>query len=71
MAEWPTFSRFGRWGVLGYIAGEGRGGYRRQAAEFHRKNARAWASAAAGEDLASQIDPEFTLGPHALVLTAT
>jgi CO dehydrogenase maturation factor len=45
--------------------------YTRQAAEFHRKNARAWASAAAGEDLASQIDPEFTLGPHALDLTAT
>ena len=40
--------------------------YTRQAAEFHRKNARAWASAAAGEDLTAQIDPEFTLGPHAL-----
>jgi CO dehydrogenase maturation factor len=40
--------------------------YTRQAAEFHRRNARAWASAAAGEDLAAQIDPEFTLGPHAL-----
>jgi len=40
--------------------------YTRQAAEFHRKNARAWASAAAGEDLAAQVDPEFTLGPHAL-----
>jgi len=40
--------------------------YSRQAAEFHRKNARAWASAAAGEDLAGQIDPEFTFGPHAL-----
>src|SRR6201993_4024151 len=42
--------------------------YTRQAAEFHRKNARAWASAAAGEDLASQVDPEFTLGPHALTM---
>jgi CO dehydrogenase maturation factor len=42
--------------------------YTRQAAEFHRKNARAWASAAAGEDLATQIDPEFTLGPRALVM---
>jgi CO dehydrogenase maturation factor len=40
--------------------------YTRQAAEFHRKNASAWASAAAGEDLAAQVDPEFTLGPHAL-----
>ena len=42
--------------------------YTRQAAEFHRKNARAWASAAAGEDLTGQIDPEFTLGPHALAM---
>jgi CO dehydrogenase maturation factor len=42
--------------------------YTRQAAEFHRKNARAWASAAADEDLAGQIDPEFTLGPHALTM---
>jgi CO dehydrogenase maturation factor len=40
--------------------------YARQAAEFHRKNARGWASAAAGEDLAAQVDPEFTLGPRAL-----
>jgi hypothetical protein len=30
--------------------------YTRQAAEFHLKNARAWASAAAGKDLAGQID---------------
>ncbi len=45
--------------------------YTRQAAEFHLKNARAWASAAAGEDLAGQIDPDFTLGPHALALAAT
>jgi CO dehydrogenase maturation factor len=42
--------------------------YTRQAAEFHRKNARAWASAAVGEDLAGQIDPEFTLGPPALAM---
>jgi CO dehydrogenase maturation factor len=42
--------------------------YTRQAAEFHRKNARAWASAAAGENLTGQIDPEFTLGPHALAM---
>ena len=34
----------------------------------HRKNARAWASAAAGEDLTGQIDPEFTLGPHSLAV---
>jgi CO dehydrogenase maturation factor len=42
--------------------------YTRQAAEFHRRNARAWASAAAGEDLAGQIDPDFILGPHALAI---
>jgi CO dehydrogenase maturation factor len=33
-----------------------------QAAEFHVRNARAWASAAVGEDLAAQIAPGFTLG---------
>lgn len=43
--------------------------YARRAAEFHLRNARAWASAAAGEDLTGQIDPEFTLGPHALAMT--
>jgi CO dehydrogenase maturation factor len=43
--------------------------YTRQAAEFHVRNARAWASAAAGEDLAGQVDPGFTLGPAALPLT--
>jgi CO dehydrogenase maturation factor len=42
--------------------------YTRQAAEFHLRNARAWASAAAGSDLTGQIDPDFTLGPHALAV---
>jgi CO dehydrogenase maturation factor len=41
--------------------------YTRQAAEFHLRNASAWASAAAGEDLTAQVDPGFTLGPHALL----
>jgi CO dehydrogenase maturation factor len=36
--------------------------YACQAAEFHVRNARAWASAAVGEDLAAQIAPGFTLG---------
>ncbi len=45
--------------------------YARQAAEFHIKNARAWANAAVGEDLAAQIDPGFALGPHLLATTAT
>src|ERR1039458_8130355 len=34
-----------------------------QATEFHLRNARAWASAAAGEDLAAQVDPGFVMGP--------
>jgi CO dehydrogenase maturation factor len=38
----------------------------RQAAEFHLRNARAWASSAAGEDLAGQVDPEFVMGPELL-----
>ncbi len=40
------------------------------AAEFHRRNARAWASDRAGEDLVAQIDPDFTLGPDALSVPA-
>jgi CO dehydrogenase maturation factor len=35
--------------------------FTRQAAEFHRRNATAWANERVGEDLAAQIDPEFTL----------
>lgn len=38
--------------------------YTRQGAEFHVRNACAWASAAAGEDLTAQVDPGFTLGPR-------
>jgi CO dehydrogenase maturation factor len=40
--------------------------YARQAAEFHLKNARTWASAATGQDLTGQIDPGFTLDPRNL-----
>ncbi|WP_018353473.1 AAA family ATPase [Longispora albida] len=36
--------------------------YSRQAAEFHLRNASAWANAKTGEDLAGQIDPDFVLG---------
>jgi CO dehydrogenase maturation factor len=43
--------------------------YTRQAVAFHVRNARAWASAAVGEDLAAQVDPGFTLGPAALPIT--
>lgn len=41
-----------------------------QAAEFHLRNARAWANAATGQDLADQIDPEFVLDPEALTAPA-
>jgi len=41
--------------------------YTRQAVEFHRRNATAWANDRTGEDLAAQIDPEFVLGPELLV----
>lgn len=41
--------------------------YTRQAVEFHLRNAAAWASDRVGEDLAGQVDPEFVLGPDALV----
>lgn len=37
--------------------------FQRQTIEFHVRNARAWASAAAGEDLTRQVDPDFVLGP--------
>ena len=37
--------------------------FSRQAAEFHLRNARSWANRAVGEDLAAQIDPDFTMGP--------
>ncbi len=44
--------------------------YTSQATDFHLRNARSWASAAAGEDLAAQIDPSFVLGPRALAAAA-
>lgn len=37
--------------------------FTRQAIEFHLKNARAWANAATGTDLAIQVDPTFVMGP--------
>jgi CO dehydrogenase maturation factor len=39
--------------------------FTRLAAEFHRRNAGAWANDTVGEDLSRQIDPTFVLGPHA------
>lgn len=41
--------------------------YAHQAAEFHRRNAAAWANERTGEDLADQIDPDFVLGSDQLV----
>ncbi|MFI6297930.1 ATP-binding protein [Nonomuraea sp. NPDC050790] len=35
----------------------------RQTAEFHLRNARAWANERTGLDLAAQIDPDFVYGP--------
>jgi CO dehydrogenase maturation factor len=43
--------------------------YTRQATEFHTKNALAWANRTSGEDLTTQIDPDFILGPHTLAPT--
>ncbi|WP_017571879.1 ATP-binding protein [Nocardiopsis halotolerans] len=40
--------------------------FTRQSAEFHLRNARAWANEAKGADLAAQLDPEFLMGPSAL-----
>jgi CO dehydrogenase maturation factor len=36
--------------------------------EIHRRNAKAWANAAVGVDLASQIDPDFRFGPSVFPL---
>jgi CO dehydrogenase maturation factor len=38
--------------------------YQRTAIEFHLKNATAWASRAVGEDVSTQVDPEFRHGPR-------
>ena len=35
--------------------------YSRQAAEFHARNATAWANDRAGTDLTTQIDPDFVM----------
>jgi CO dehydrogenase maturation factor len=42
--------------------------FQAQAVDFHRRNALAWANKAAGEDLTTQIDPDFAHGPEALSL---
>lgn len=37
-----------------------------QAVEFHIRNAKSWANAAAGKDLTTQVDPHFVLRPELL-----
>jgi CO dehydrogenase maturation factor len=44
--------------------------FQEHAVAFHLKNAAAWANAATGQDLASQIDAEFRHGPQALSAAA-
>ncbi|MGW2650547.1 ATP-binding protein [Streptomyces sp. NPDC001393] len=40
--------------------------FQRHAVEFHLRNAAAWANEATGQDLATQVDPDFRHGPTAL-----
>lgn len=54
--------------ILSIVDGRARDwdAYTRQAHDFHRRNAHAWANAKAGHDLTEQIDPDFVLSPAAL-----
>lgn len=45
--------------------------YARQAAEFHLRNARAWANDRVGEDLSAQIDPDFVVDPDLVARPVT
>jgi len=40
--------------------------YQQQAVDFHLRNAASWGNERVGEDLATQVDPDFVLGPDAL-----
>ncbi|MBG0851342.1 ATP-binding protein [Streptomyces spinoverrucosus] len=44
--------------------------FQRHAVDFHLRNATAWANAATGRDLATQVDPQFQHGPAALAALA-
>ncbi|MEV7383583.1 ATP-binding protein [Streptomyces lydicus] len=44
--------------------------FQRHAVEFHLRNATAWANEATGQDLATQIDPDFQHGPESLAALA-
>lgn len=44
--------------------------FQRHAVEFHLRNATAWADEATGQDLATQVDPDFRHGPTAVATLA-
>ncbi|MGV4988692.1 ATP-binding protein [Streptomyces sp. NRAIS4] len=44
--------------------------FQKHAVEFHLRNAAAWANEATGQDLATQVDPDFRHGPAALTAFA-
>ncbi|MFB7112042.1 ATP-binding protein [Streptomyces sp. NPDC056291] len=44
--------------------------FQRHAVRFHLRNAAAWADEATGQDLATQVDPDFQHGPAALTALA-
>ncbi|WP_369366366.1 ATP-binding protein [Streptomyces sp. CG4] len=44
--------------------------FQKHAVDFHLRNAAAWANEATGQDLATQVDPDFRLGPAALAAFA-
>jgi CO dehydrogenase maturation factor len=44
--------------------------FQRHAVEFHLRNATAWADKATGQDLATQVDPDFRHGPAAVATLA-
>jgi CO dehydrogenase maturation factor len=44
--------------------------FQKHAVEFHLRNATAWANEATGQDLATQVDPDFQHGPAALTALA-
>ncbi|AOR35761.1 ATP-binding protein [Streptomyces fodineus] len=44
--------------------------FQKHAVDFHLRNAAAWANEATGQDLATQVDPDFRHGPAALTAFA-
>ncbi|GHK00011.1 ATP-binding protein [Streptomyces sp. NPDC003753] len=44
--------------------------FQKHAVDFHLRNAAAWANEATGQDLATQVDPDFQHGPTALAALA-